>query len=207
MAAVREHWDALYARKAPEEVSWYQPHLERSLSFIDQAKLDREAPIIDVGGGTSTLVDDLLDRAFTDLTVLDISQSAIDAAKARLGDRAERVHWIVADVTEATLKPESYVFWHDRAVFHFLREETARRKYVANVRRAVKAGGHVLVATFGPEGPQRCNGLEVVRYGADELHGQFGSDFTKVGSVVENHRTPSGTEQQFLYCYCRLQPT
>jgi len=206
MAAVREHWDALYSRKTPEGVSWYQRHLERSLSFIDHAKLDRDDPIIDVGGGASTLVDDLLDRGFTDLTVLDISRSAIDAAKARLGDRAERVHWIVADVTDATLKPDWYVFWHDRAVFHFLREEAARRSYVASVRRAVKAGGHVLVATFGPDGPERCSGLDVVRYGADELHSQFGPEFTKISSVVENHRTPGGAEQQFLYCYCRLWP-
>jgi len=203
----REHWDAIYGLKPSNELSWYQPHLDRSLSFIEQAKLERDAPIIDVGGGASTLVDDLLARGFTDLTVLDISQSAVDVAKTRLGDRAARVHWIVSDVTGATLDAGAYVFWHDRAVFHFLREEAARRSYVNNVRRAVRPGGHVLVATFGPDGPERCSGLDVVRYSAEGLHGEFGPDFMKVGSVVENHKTPRGTDQQFLYCYCRLLPT
>jgi ubiquinone/menaquinone biosynthesis C-methylase UbiE len=199
----REHWEAVYGQKGAEEVSWYQPHLERSLRFIEDASLSRDAAIIDVGGGTSTLVDDLVARGWSNVTVLDISSKAIDAAKTRLGATASKVNWLAADVTQADLPANAYDFWHDRAVFHFLREEADRQRYVASVRRAVKLGGHVLVATFGPEGPQRCSGLDVVRYDPDGLHAEFGPAFQKVGAVTEVHRTPWGSEQQFIYCYCR----
>jgi SAM-dependent methyltransferase len=207
MVGSREHWDAIYGRKASDQLSWYRTHLERSLAFIEDAKLDPSAPIIDVGGGTSTLVDDLLARGFTNLTVLDISPLAIDAAKARLGDRAAGVHWIVADATEANLNSGAYLFWHDRAVFHFLRDGNSRRAYLANVRRAVRPGGHVLIATFGPEGPERCSGLDIVRYDAETLHRELGPDFAQVSSVLENHKTPNGTDQQFLYGCYRFRPT
>lgn len=204
--SAKDHWESIYERKAPDQVSWYRPHLERSLEFIERAGLAADAAIIDVGGGSSTLVDDLLARGYRNVTVLDISAAAIDAAKARLGGRASRVRWLVADVTEVDLGAHSYDFWHDRAVFHFLRDQAERRRYVSAVRRAVKTGGHVLVATFGPEGPERCSDLEVVRYDADELHAEFGHEFRKAGSLIEMHRTPRGTEQQFVYCYCRLSP-
>jgi SAM-dependent methyltransferase len=203
----RDHWESIYERKAPEQVSWYQPHLEHSLDFIHAAGLPSGAAIIDVGGGASTLVDDLLARGYTNVTVLDISASAIDAAKARLGERASMVRWLVADVMELDLGVCSYDFWHDRAVFHFLRDQADRRRYVAAARRAIKPGGHILVATFGPEGPERCSDLEVVRYDPDRLHEEFGHEFQKVGSLTEMHRTPRGTEQQFVYCYCRLAAT
>ena len=203
----RDHWESIYERKAPEQVSWYRPHLERSLDFIHAASLASDASIIHVGGGASTLVDDLLARGYTNVTVLDISASAIDAAKARLGERASMVRWLVADVMELDLGVSHYDFWHDRAVFHFLRDPADRRRYVAAVRQAVKPGGHVLVATFGPEGPERCSDLEVVRYDPDGLHEEFGHEFQKVGSLTEMHRTPRGTEQQFVYCYCRLTST
>ena len=160
----RDHWESIYERKAPEQVSWYRPHLERSLDFIHAASLASDASIIDVGEALPTLVDDLLARGYTNVTVLDISASAIDAAKARLGERASMVRWLVADVMELDLGVSHYDFWHDRAVFHFLRDPADRRRYVAAVRQAVKPGGHVLVATFGPEGPERCSDLEVVRY-------------------------------------------
>ena len=200
----REHWDALYGQKRPEQVSWYQPHLERSLRFIDAANLARDAAIIDVGGGTSTLVDDLLARGYLNITVLDISSKAIQAARARLGAAAHKVQWTAADVTHADLPSAGYDFWHDRAVFHFLREGADRERYVAAVRRSVKPGGHVLVATFGPQGPERCSGLEVVRYSPDQLHAEFGDEFQKVGALTEVHTTPWGSEQQFIYCYCRI---
>jgi SAM-dependent methyltransferase len=202
--STRNHWEAVYGRKAPDQVSWYQPHLERSLDFIGGSGLNPDAAIVDVGGGPSTLVDDLLVRGYTNLTVLDVSASAIEAAKARLGPKKELVRWLVADVTEVDLGGNLYDFWHDRAVFHFLRDQADRRRYVATVRRTVRPGGHVLVATFGPEGPERCSDLEVVRYDADKLHDEFGSEFRKVDSLTEMHRTPWGTEQQFVYCYCRL---
>jgi len=200
----REHWEVVYERKPADQVSWYRPHLEQSLAFIDAAGLSPDAAIIDVGGGASTLVDDLLDRSHSNVTVLDVSPRAIDSARSRLGNRAGRVHWLVADITTVELAPAAYDFWHDRAVFHFLRDEADRRRYVAAVRRSVKPGGHVLVATFGPDGPTKCSGLEVVRYGADDLHAEFGGDFEKVGSATQVHTTPWGSEQQFVYCYCRL---
>jgi len=200
----QEHWDAVYAEKAADRVSWYRPHLERSLSFIEDASLPLNAPVIDVGGGASTLVDDLLERGFSDLTVLDLSPAAIAGAKKRLGARASKVSWIVADITRFEFPEHRFEFWHDRAVFHFLRESGARHRYVEAVRRALKPGGHIVVATFGPKGPEKCSGLEVMRYDADELHGEFGSPFEKVASCEEVHHTPWGSEQEFVYCYCRM---
>jgi SAM-dependent methyltransferase len=200
----REHWESVYERKGSDQVSWYRPHLDRSLGFVEGAGLDRQAAIIDVGGGTSTLVDDLLARGYGNVTVLDISPRAVESAQARLGDRSAGVHWLVADITQVELGPAAYDFWHDRAVFHFLRSEDDRRRYVASARRSVKPGGHILVATFGPEGPDRCSGLDVVRYAPDQLHAEFGRGFEKVGSSTEVHSTPWGAEQQFVYCYCRL---
>jgi SAM-dependent methyltransferase len=199
-----EHWDAIYADKRPQEVSWYRPHLDRSLDFVDIAGLSPHAAILDVGGGNSTLVDDLLERGFRNVTVLDLSTSAIAQAKARLGPRAEAVTWLVGDVTRVDLPEHRYDFWHDRAVFHFLTEESARLRYVSAVRHALKAGGHIVVATFGPSGPERCSGLPVVRYSAEGIHAQFGGEFSKVGSGEETHHTPWGSEQEFVYCYCRM---
>jgi len=203
--AEREHWDAVYAGKASDRLSWYRPHLERSLALIEGAGLAKDATIIDVGGGTSTLVDDLLDRGYSGVTVLDISATAVAETQARLGARAREADWILADVTQCELPEHHFDFWHDRAVFHFLRELEARRRYVAAVRRAVKPGGHIVVATFAPNGPERCSGLDVVRYSADDLHGEFGSSFERVESYEEVHRTPWGREQEFVYCYCRIK--
>jgi SAM-dependent methyltransferase len=200
----REHWESVYERKQPSEVSWYRPHLEQSLRYIDAAGLAPDAAIIDVGGGASTLVDDLLARGFTNVTVLDLSARAIDAAKARLGARAARVRWVIADATEAGLPAAAYDFWHDRAVFHFLGDERDRRRYVATVRRSLKPGGQILLATFGPDGPTRCSGLDVTRYDADQLQAQLGADFERLGSATEVHTTPWGAAQQFVYCHCRL---
>jgi len=199
----REHWESVYQTKQADQVSWYRPHLDLSLRFIEAAGLDRDAAIIDVGGGASTLVDDLLARDYTNLTILDISPTAIESAKSRLGERAGRVQWMAADITSVDLPQRAYDLWHDRAVFHFLREETDRRRYVAAVRRSVKPGGHLLLATFGPEGPTRCSGLDVVRYSADDLHAQFGDDFQAVENATEIHTTPRGAAQQFVTCHWR----
>lgn len=200
----REHWEAVYESKDPSQVSWYRPHLEHSLRFIEAAGLDRDAAVIDIGGGASTLVDDLVARGYRNVSVLDVSPKALETAQARLGERAPAVHWVVADITQAELPSRAYDFWHDRAVFHFLRDEDERRRYVSAVRRSVKPGGHILVATFGPEGPTRCSGLDVRRYGPEELHAEFGGGFEKIESLTETHSTPWGAEQQFVYCYCRL---
>lgn len=199
------HWEKVYSTKAPNEVSWYQPHLETSLAVISRAAGANSASIIDVGGGESTLVDDLLARGHQTITILDISQTAIDVTKERLKELADRVQWIVGDVTRLKLPRGTYDVWHDRAVFHFLTGTEERQAYVRQVAHAVRPGGHVIVSTFGPEGPTRCSGLEVARYDADGLHEQFGARFRLVDSTKELHQTPFGTTQQFLYCYCRIE--
>ena len=201
----KAHWNRVYNTKTPDAVSWYRQHLETSLALIDSAAGGPSASVIDVGAGESTLVDDLLTRGYQNITVLDVSQTAIDVTRKRLGVAARNVRWLVADITRVELEPCSYDVWHDRAVFHFLTGIEQRAAYVRSVARSVKRGGHVIVSTFGPEGPTKCSGLHVVRYDADSLHDQFGARFHLVKSSQELHRTPFGTTQQFLYCYCRVE--
>jgi 2-polyprenyl-3-methyl-5-hydroxy-6-metoxy-1,4-benzoquinol methylase len=201
----KAHWEKVYTTKPPDAVSWYRPHLETSLALIERAADASSASIIDVGGGESTLVDDLLLRGYKNITVLDVSQTAIALTKSRLGSAAEQVRWLVADIAEIELEPRAYDLWHDRAVFHFLMAREQRIAYVRQVARSVKPGGHVIVSTFGPEGPTKCSGLEVMRYDAESLHDEFGARFRLVESSKELHHTPFGTTQQFLYCYCRIE--
>ena len=201
----KSHWEKVYATKAPGAVSWYRAHLETSLALIERAAPDPSSSIIDVGAGESTLVDDLLARGYEDIAVLDVSQIAIDVTKKRLGLAAEQIHWLVADITDAQLEHGAYDVWHDRAVFHFLTASEHRAAYVRQVGHAVKPGGHVIISTFGPEGPTKCSGLDVVRYDAESLHDQFGVRFRLVESSKELHRTPFGTTQQFLFCYCKVE--
>jgi SAM-dependent methyltransferase len=201
----KTHWEKVYTTKEPESVSWYRAHLETSLALIERAAVARSASIIDIGGGESTFVDDLLLRGYTSLAVLDVSQTAIEVTKKRLGSAAEQVRWLVGDILEIKLEPRAYDLWHDRAVFHFLTTPERRLAYVRQVARAIKPGGHVIVSTFGPEGPAKCSGLEVMSYDAESLHGEFGGRFRLVESTKELHQTPSGTTQQFLYCYCRIE--
>lgn len=200
-----EHWEGVYGRKKPDQVSWFRPHLDQSLAFVARAALPREAAIIDVGGGASTFVDDLLSEGYSRVTVNDISATGLDIARKRLGPGGASVQWLVGDITRLELPEHAYDFWHDRAAFHFLRAPEDRARYVAAVRRALKPGGHVLVATFGPNGPERCSDLDTLKYSGDQLHSEFGGDFKKVHEVVELHPTPSGKEQEFVYCYCRLR--
>jgi SAM-dependent methyltransferase len=203
---MRQHWENIYGTKQPDQVSWFKPHLETSLRLIERAILgDHAAAIIDAGAGASTLVDDLVRLGYHNLTVLDISQSAIDVARGRLGSASESVHWIRADVTQTHLPERSVDVWHDRAVFHFLAAPEDRLAYVRTVASALKPGGHVIIGTFGPEGPLKCSGLDVVRYDSDSLHQEFGPRFRLVESFEELHQTPFGTAQQFLYCHCTLE--
>jgi SAM-dependent methyltransferase len=199
----RQHWERVYRTKQPTEVSWYAPHLEVSLRIIEEAAPERDSRIIDVGGGESTLVDDLLDRGYRYLSVLDISATALSVAKARLGERGTAVDWLCGDVTTFPFMGHQYDVWHDRAVFHFLTDPKDRGAYVRQVTHAVKQGGHVIVATFGPEGPINCSGLDVVRYDPDALHDQFGANFRMLRHLTEIHQTPAGVAQQFTYCYCK----
>jgi len=200
-----KHWDRIYRTKAPTEVSWYQPEARLSLELIHRVAPRLDAPVLDVGGGASTLADGLLSAGYRDVTVLDLAPAALARAQERLGERAAQVRWIVADVLDAPLPAASCAVWHDRGVFHFLTDARDRARYVAQVERVVRPGGHVIVASFGPDGPSRCSGLEVVRYSSDGLHAEFGASFRPLDSMREDHRTPSGLMQAFVYCLCRLE--
>lgn len=194
------HWDTVYATKAIDETSWYESSPETSLAFIRGAGIGRDDPIIDVGGGASYLVDRLLDTGFRDVTVLDISGTVLDSVRQRLGARAGSANLVQADVT--SFRPTNrYALWHDRAVFHFLVDGEDRRRYLDALRAGLRPDGHVIIATFGPAGPQRCSGLPVVRYDADALGRELGSGFRLLESSLIVHRTPWAVEQQFLYCW------
>jgi ubiquinone/menaquinone biosynthesis C-methylase UbiE len=199
----KEHWEKVYTTKSTDAVSWFQPHADLSLDLIKATGAKLDAGIIDVGGGASTLVDDLVANGYSDLTVLDLSASALDAARQRLGAQENKVRWIEADITQVDLPSKRYDIWHDRAVFHFLTTQKQRDAYVRTVFHSVKPGGHVIIATFAEDGPEQCSGLPVMRYRADDLHDEFGDAFTLLKHQKEAHKTPSGTVQQFVYCYCR----
>lgn len=184
-------------------MSWYQEHSLQSLQFIASTGMDKSGHIIDVGGGSSALVGDLLNNGYQHITVLDISAAALEVAQQRLGARANNVTWLEADILQTKLNQHEYDLWHDRAVFHFLTESEDRRRYVNVVKEAVKPNGHVIVATFASDGPERCSGLPVTRYEPESLHDEFGNDFTLLDSIHETHHTPFGTGQKFIYCYCR----
>lgn len=199
----KDHWETVYTTKAADNVSWFQAHAELSMGLIRESYPQRDAAIIDVGGGASTLVDDLLDDGYPNVTVLDLSSAALAESRRRLGVHGKTVRWMEADITRAEFEPHSFDLWHDRAVFHFLTTKEDRIAYVRQVLRAVKPGGHVIMATFGHDGPTQCSGLPVVRYAPDELHAEFGDAFTLLAHEEQLHHTPFGTDQQFIYCMCR----
>jgi len=196
-----QHWENVYQTKATDQVSWYQRHALTSLRMIE-ACAGRNASVIDVGGGASVLVDDLLDAGYRDLTVLDLAESALAASRQRLGAQADAVRWIAGDVTTVELPADAYDAWHDRAVFHFLTDSADRTRYVAQMLKSVRRGGHVIVAAFGPGGPLQCSGLDVVRYAPAALHAEFGASFTLLRHETEIHHTPADKDQEFVYCYC-----
>jgi len=199
----KQHWETVYRAKAPNAVSWYRPHLDTSLALIERAAPDRNTAVLDVGGGASTLVDDLLARGYRDITVLDISAEALHVARERLGEAAGAVTWLATDLLDAPLLPARYDLWHDRAVFHFLTGAEQQVQYVWQLTHALKPGGYVLLATFGPQGPLKCSGLDTVRYDAEGLARVLGDGFTLLDSTLESHATPFGTTQQFLYALFR----
>jgi 2-polyprenyl-3-methyl-5-hydroxy-6-metoxy-1,4-benzoquinol methylase len=199
----KTHWEHIYETKAATQVSWYQEHARFSLQYIRSTGIQKTDAIIDVGGGASTLVDDLVADGYQQISVLDVSAVALQLARQRLGTHAVEVNWIESDVTQADLPEQAYDLWHDRAVFHFLTQALDRQRYIHTVRQAVRKGGHVIVATFAPDGPDQCSGLDVVRYSPESLHDEFGAGFEIVDSTRETHHTPFGTEQKFIYCYCR----
>ena len=199
----KQLWEQVYTAKPSDSVSWFQEHADLSLRLIHNTGLGKDAAIIDVGGGASTLVDGLVADGYTDLTVLDLSSAAIAVAKQRLGKRSDAIHWMEGDITRAEFPIHRFDIWHDRAVFHFLTDPKDRHAYVERVMKAVKPDGHVIVATFAEDGPDKCSGLPVMRYNHEALHDEFGDSFLLVGHEKEAHHTPAGAVQQFVYCYCR----
>lgn len=198
----QSHWDEIYRARDPDEVSWYQARPELSLELIAAANVAKDAAIVDVGGGASNLVDALVAAGYGDLTVMDISEAALERARARLGAAARDIAWIAADVTQWS-PPRRYALWHDRAVFHFLVEAEDRSAYVAALERGLAPGGHLIIATFALNGPAQCSGLPVMRYDTKAMARELGADFELVGTQTEDHVTPGGVTQSFLYQHYR----
>lgn len=201
------HWEHVYRTKAPDQVSWFQAEARLSLELIKREAPDFHAAIIDVGAGASSLVDHLLTAGYHHITVLDLAEAALAQSRLRLAPSGmdAKVTWRQADVLTADIPEAAFDVWHDRAVFHFLTDASDRAQYVAQVRRAVRPGGFVLVATFAEDGPTRCSGLDVVRYAPEQLHSEFGSDFELVECMREEHTTPSGARQAFTYALLRFE--
>ena len=183
----------------PTQVGWFQVRPERSLKMIEASSASKTFQLIDVGGGASTLVDHLVAQGYENLTVLDISSAALEKAKARLGEPAQKVNWIVGDITEVTLSG-TYDLWHDRAVFHFLTEQFDKDRYLANLKAALKPGGHLVIASFCLEGPQKCSGLPVCRYSSESLQQELGEDFELIQVENETHVTPFNVHQEYVFC-------
>jgi SAM-dependent methyltransferase len=202
MADVRQHWERVHQERTPTAVSWYQENPFRSRELIRRTRAERSAPIIDVGGGASRLVSYLLADGFSDVTVLDVSPTALERARERMGSAANQVSWLEADIT-TWVPSRRYRVWHDRAVFHFLTEADDRHRYLAALRTALAPSGDVVIATFGPDGPERCSGLPVVRYDAAALAAELGAGFVLMAEEEELHVTPSGKVQPFQFCWFR----
>jgi ubiquinone/menaquinone biosynthesis C-methylase UbiE len=200
----KQHWENIYSTKDTDSVSWFQPHADLSLKMIQDAAILHDAGMIDVGGGASTLVDDLLQQGYTNLTVLDLSAAALAVSKKRLGERAQQVTWIEANITDVKLPSQAYQLWHDRAVFHFLTAHDDRQAYIDVMSRALTKNAHVIVSTFAEDGAVKCSGLDVVRYSVASLQHELGALFTLVHSAEELHPTPFGTTQKFIYGHFRF---
>jgi SAM-dependent methyltransferase len=200
---LKAHWEQAYANRPPEQLGWFRPRLESSLALIAAVGLQKDQPLIDVGGGASTLVDDLLALGYERITVADLSDAALERARRRLGDRAEAVTWMSADMLTAELPATGYDLWHDRAVFHFLTAAADRAAYLAQLRHALAPGGQAIFGVFAPEAPPRCSGLEVRRYSLDALREEVGPGFVLAEHRFEAHTTPGGVAQRYLYCCFR----
>ena len=199
------HWKSIYTEKDVTKVSWFQENADTSLRIIKQNENDKNAHIIDIGAGASPLVDDLLLDGYNNISVLDISSEALNIAQKRLGEDQNKVTWHSADILKAELPSHHYDVWHDRAVFHFLTNEEDRALYVKQVCHALKPGGKVIISTFGPDGPLKCSGLPIVRYDHDSLHDEFGAMFKLIEHGQEDHLTPDGSVQKFVYCFCKME--
>lgn len=195
-----EYWQNIYKTKKANEVSWFAPHLSSSLKLIESTGIHKNEPFIDVGGGASTLVDDLLVQGFTDISVLDISAEALEVSKKRLGKDAQKVNWMVGDITKMPLPKNHFSLWHDRAVFHFLTRADDREQYKKTLWSSLKPQGFAIIAVFSLVGPTKCSGLEIVRYSAETIFAELGSQFKLLSCSEKSHETPFGTTQSFIYC-------
>ena len=195
-----EHWDKIYSTKSAQQVGWYTPHLKTSIKWITELNLTAEDPVIDVGGGASTLVDDLLSAGYKELTVLDLSEGAISLTRKRLGTLSSSVTWMNGDVTKIELPSQYFKLWHDRAVFHFLIDTERQQRYKNALLEALKVDGYFIIGTFDLEAPPQCSGLPVQRYTSEILCSTFGKEFQLKRHQHEIHRTPSGLEQTYVYC-------
>jgi 2-polyprenyl-3-methyl-5-hydroxy-6-metoxy-1,4-benzoquinol methylase len=195
----KEYWENVFKTKALNEVSWYEPVPETSLSFFKESNISKSARIIDIGGGDSFLVDNLLKLGYTNITVLDISEAALGRTKLRLKEQSDQVKWIVADVADFS-PSEYYDFWHDRATFHFLTEEQNISNYVETVKKHLNKNGNLVIGTFSENGPKKCSGLDIKQYSETSLNNKFKKYFTKVNCLEIDHKTPFGTNQSFSFC-------
>jgi SAM-dependent methyltransferase len=198
-----QHWEGAYQGKPADQVSWYRARLEVSLELLVAAGLSPSSRVIDIGGGASTLVDDLLNFGVRALTVVDLSPASLDIARRRLGPRAEHVNWLAADITTLELAEASFDLWHDRAALHFLTAPEAAQAYVRSATRALASGGHAVIGCFAADGPEKCSGLPVVRRDPDDIAALFGAAFTLVDSRREVHSTPARVQQRFAYALLR----
>jgi hypothetical protein len=201
----RAHWEEVYRRKGDLELSWFQERPDDSLQLIRESHVPITAPVIDIGGGTSRLVDGLLALGFSDLTVLDIAANALEQARVRVGERSSEVQWLAADVTDWTPQ-RRYRLWHDRAVFHFLTDAAEREAYRRNLEAGLMPEGIAIIAGFALEGPERCSGLPVMRYSPDSLAAELGARFQLLDSRSIEHTTPAGRAQRFQYSVFRFEP-
>lgn len=200
-----QHWERVFVERDMREMSWYEEVPEASLALTEEAAIPFSAPILDVGGGTSRLAGLLLAAGYTDVTVADISPAALALSRRELGAAAEQITWIEADVRSHDFA-RPFDLWHDRAVFHFMVEDDDRDGYLSVLRQTLRPGGHLVLATFGREGPRHCSGLPVSRYGADELVETLGADFELISAQIQEHHTPSGNQQEFTYSHFRRLP-
>jgi hypothetical protein len=201
----RAHWEDVYRRKGDLELSWFQERPDDSLQLIHESHVPITAPVIDIGGGTSRLVDGLLALGFSDLTVLDIAANALEQAIVRVGERSSQLQWLAADVTD-WIPQRRYRLWHDRAVFHFLTDAAEREAYRRNLEAGLMPEGIAIIASFALEGPERCSGLPVMRYSPDSLAAELGARFQLLDSRSIEHTTPAGRVQRFQYSVFQYQP-
>lgn len=204
MTDKKQHWEEVYENRPVDRLGWYKPHINRSVEWIKELVPNLSDPVIDVGGGASTLADDLLAEGYRDITVVDISGKALSHTRERLRDKADRITWIEGDILQTELPENHYMLWHDRAVFHFLTDENDQETYIESIKMSLKGGGFVIMAAFAPEASPKCSGLPVERYDVEKIVERLGRGFRLLGSVKELHITPGGVEQMYLYSKFRM---